>query len=95
LLAVPSAATNGDSGRAVLVRTVGIRDLVVGAGTLAALRAEPSAARLWVRSGLLSDVADVLLALGSYRRLGARGTLIAAGAPLPFIVAVTYCRDQL
>jgi hypothetical protein len=89
LLAVPSLATNGDAGRTVLVRTIGIRDLVVGAGALVALRREPLATRLWMQAGLASDVADVLLALGSYRQLGARGTLIAAAAPLPFIAAVS------
>src|SRR5438270_359499 len=70
LLGVPSMATNGDPGRAILVRTIGLRDLVVGAGALAALRREPPSARLWVQAGLVSDVADVLLALGSYRQLG-------------------------
>jgi hypothetical protein len=92
LLAVPSLATNGDPGRAVLVRTIGIRDLVVGAGALTALRRDPLTARPWVQSGLVSDVADVLLALGSYRQLGARGTFIAAVAPLPFIAAVSCSR---
>jgi hypothetical protein len=85
-------ATNGDPGRTVLVRTIGIRDLVVGAGALAALRRDPPTARLWVQSGLVSDVADVLLALCSYRQLGARGTLVAAVAPLPFIAAVRWSR---
>jgi hypothetical protein len=85
-------ATNGDAERTVLVRTIGIRDLVVGAGTLAALRRGQSGSRLWVQSGLVSDVADVLLALASYRQLGARGTLIAAAAPLPFIAAVSCSR---
>lgn len=92
LLAAPAMATGGDTGRTVLVRTIGIRDLVVGAGALAALRRDAPAARLWVQSGLVSDVADVLLALSSYRQLGARGTLIAAAAPLPFIAAVSCNR---
>jgi hypothetical protein len=92
LLAVPSVATNGDAGRTVLVRTIGIRDLILGAGTLTALRREPTVAALWVRSGLGSDVADVLLALGSYRQLGARGTFVAAAAPLPFIAAISCSR---
>jgi hypothetical protein len=92
LLGVPSIATNGDADRTVLVRTIGIRDLVVGAGALVALYRNPPAARLWVASGFVSDVADVLLALGSHRQLGARGTLIAAAAPLPFVVAVSCSR---
>ena len=89
LLIKPSLATNGDPDRAILVRTIGIRDLVAGAGALAALRGDLPAARLWVQSGLVSDVADVFLALGSYRQLGVHGTLLAAGAPLPFIAAIS------
>ena len=92
LLAFPAMATGGDDGRAVLVRTIGIRDVVTGAGTLAALQRDRQAARLWTQAGLLSDVADVLLALASYRELGARGTLVAAAAPLPFVAAVSCTR---
>jgi hypothetical protein len=82
------ASPTSVDGRAVLMRTIGIRDVVVGAGTLAALRRDPRSARLWAATGLVSDIADVVLALGSFRQLGARGTLIAAMAPVPFIAAV-------
>jgi hypothetical protein len=75
-----------------LVRTIGIRDVVVGVATLAALRRQPPAAALWVRAALASDLADVLLALGSYRQLGARGTFVAAASPLPFIAAISCSR---
>jgi hypothetical protein len=82
--ATPASA----DGRAVLIRTIGIRDVVVGAGTLAALRRDPRSAGLWAATGLASDIADVVLAIGSFRQLGARGTFIAALAPIPFIAAV-------
>lgn len=95
LIAEPAMATSGDDGRTVLVRTIGIRDVVVGAGALVALRRDRESARLWTQAGLLSDIADVLLALASFRQLGARGTLVAAAAPLPFVVAVSCRRPWL
>ena len=92
LLVAPDAATSADRGRRILARTIGIRDLVLGAGTLLAARADVASearkagARLWLQATLSSDVADVLLALGSRRELGTRGTLLAALTPLPFVV---------
>jgi hypothetical protein len=90
LIAKPHIATSGDGGRTVLVRTIGVRDLVLGAGTLAALR--QGHAQTWSLAGLFSDVADSIVALASRRQLGARGTLVAAVAPLPFVVAVSCTR---
>jgi hypothetical protein len=75
-----------------LVRTIGVRDLVLGAGTLGAVRGGPQRALSWSRAGLLSDVGDTLVALASRRELGIRGTLVAAGAPLPFVAAVCSTR---
>ena len=92
LIAKPAMATSGDAGRTALVRTIGVRDLVLGAGTLAALRGAPQRALLWTRAGLLSDVGDTLVAVASRRELGTPGTLVAAGAPLPFVAAVCSTR---
>jgi hypothetical protein len=87
LIGKPDIATNGDAPRRVLVRTIGIRDVVVGAGTLAAVGRDAGALRLWVQSALAGDVADVVLAASSWRQLGVRGALIAALTPLPLVVA--------
>jgi hypothetical protein len=91
LLVAPDVATNGDIGRRILVRTIGIRDLVLGAGTLLAGRGADAKADgggvLWVRATLSSDIADVLLALASHRELGTRGTLLAALTPVPFVAS--------
>jgi hypothetical protein len=92
LIGQPAMATSGDDGRAVLVRTIGVRDLVLGAGALAALRRDSEEARLWTQTGWLSDIADVVIALASYRQLGARGTFLAAAAPLPFVAVVGSTR---
>lgn len=98
LIGLPDVATGGDAQRRVLVRTIGLRDLVLGVATLRAPGRDPDwARRAWVGAGLANDVGDVLLALASYRELGRRGTLIAALTPVPFVVAgaTALLRDQL
>ena len=93
LIAVPDVATNRDAGRRILVRTIGLRDLVTGAGALSALGRKPEAgqtalvARVWVAAGLANDAGDVVLAIASRRELGTRGALTAALTPLPFVLA--------
>src|SRR5258708_5289264 len=57
LIAVPRLAGGRDASTRMLARTVGVRDFVLGAGTLiAALRGNASS---WMRGGLASDAADV------------------------------------
>jgi hypothetical protein len=90
LIAAPDVATNRDVGRRILVRTIGLRDLVAGAGALSALDGSPKAAqtaRVWVAAGLANDAGDVVLAFASRRELGRKGALTAALTPLPFVVA--------
>jgi hypothetical protein len=91
LLASPDVAMNGDAGRRILVRTIGLRDLVAGGGALSALgrsgAASSGARRGWTLVGLANDAGDVVLALASRRELGPRGALLAAATPLPFVIA--------
>lgn len=49
-----------DGGRAIAVRGLGARDLVLGLGSLAALRSGGDArqAARWVEAGILADLAD-------------------------------------
>jgi hypothetical protein len=74
----------------LLVQTIGIRDLVVGAGTLVMLGRGGDTDSLLTRVGLTSDVADTVLAAVSFRALGTRAGLIALLAPAPFIAAGRY-----
>jgi hypothetical protein len=77
------------SGSLVLMtRTVGIRDLVVGIGSLAAVRSGSDRdLRRWIRVGLLSDVLDTLAGMFSARLVGKRGASVSALVPVPVIVA--------
>ena len=89
-------ATDEPSGSLVLMtRTVGIRDLVVGIGSLAALRSGDGDIRRWVRVGLLSDVLDALAGAFGARLVGKRGALVSALVPVPVIAADIYALSML
>jgi hypothetical protein len=83
LLMRPKIAGSTDASTRLLVHTIGVRDVALGLGTLLAGGAASSS---WVRAGLASDAADVVLGLRSVSQLG-RGGLVAAAAPLPVIAA--------
>jgi len=76
----------------LLMRTVGIRDVVIGTGACAALAAGAGGEfRRWASMGLLSDSADVIAGLTSSRSLpDTRSALIAILSPLPFVAAGLY-----
>ena len=73
----------------LLMRTVGIRDVVIGTGACAALAAGAGGEfRRWASMGLLSDSADVIAGLTSSRSLpDTRSALIAILSPVPFVAA--------
>jgi hypothetical protein len=92
--AAPGPLLKGSTGEGpsgsmlLLTRTVGIRDLVIGAGTISALRSgETRDLRRWAVVGLTSDVLDALAGLVSVRLLGRRRALVATGVTLPVIAA--------
>jgi len=71
----------------LLLRTIGIRDLVLGAGTVSASRRGSAPdARRWIWAGLASDSLDALAGLGSVRSIGRKESAGAAGAALAFVV---------
>ena len=72
----------------LFARTVGIRDFVFGAGSLAAAMkpdADSDVGR-WLTAWAVSDVADVVAALTA-RDIDRSGALAAAAAPLPLLAA--------
>jgi len=70
----------------LLMRTIGIRDLVLGLGTFAAARADEGGdAGRWLLVGLGSDGLDTLAALVSRNAIGLPETLFASGAAASFV----------
>ena len=62
----------------LLTRTIGIRDAVLGAGGMAALRSDDyQAARTWIVAGLTSDVMDTVAGLFSARWVGGKAAFLA------------------
>jgi hypothetical protein len=71
-----------------MTRTVGVRDLVVGIGSIAAIRSgSDSDLRRWISVGLLSDVLDVLAGAFGAPLVGKRGAAVSALVPVPVIAA--------
>ncbi len=69
----------------LLMRTIGIRDLVIGAGTvMAARRGSDGDLRRWTSAGLASDSLDVLASLIGAPSIGGAEAAGAAGAALVF-----------
>ncbi len=75
------------SGTLVLfARTVGVRDLALGLGTLAAERSgNPADLQRWVRAGLVSDALDFVFGLASTKLIGRRGVAKATATVVPVI----------
>jgi len=75
------------SGSLILfTRTVGVRDLALGIGTLAAGRSgSTSEVERWVRAGLISDSLDLVTGLTSSKLIGRRGMAIATITVLPVL----------
>jgi hypothetical protein len=70
----------------LLMRTIGIRDLVLGLGTVAAARSGGAGdARRWTATALASDSLDVAASLASFRSIGKQDSLTAALLALAFV----------
>jgi hypothetical protein len=71
----------------LLMRTIGIRDLVLGIGTVAAARADRGGGdvRRWIALTSASDALDVATSLASFRSIGKRDAIGAALLALTFV----------
>ena len=77
----------------LLMRTIGIRDLVLGAGTIAAARSGGADdVRRWTTSALASDSLDVVASLASMRSIGKRDSVGAALLALIFVGGDLHAR---
>lgn len=90
LLATPERIVEGwigQDGRGApaktLARSVGVRDIVLGAGAAAALLSDDGSAAVWLAGSAICDAGDMLatfIARDSLPANGVRGTLALAGA---------------
>jgi hypothetical protein len=70
----------------LLMRTIGIRDLVLGLGAVAAARSDGvSDIRRWTVAALASDSLDTAVSLASFRSIGKRDSWCAAVLALTFV----------
>jgi hypothetical protein len=86
------------SGSFVLfARTVGIRDALFGLGCLLSTSeaGRRNETRRWVHLWLANEVADVMAAIASTRRLGVAGAATAAAVPLPLIAVDVWTLRHL
>src|ERR1700687_1741971 len=79
MILAPSRFFSPGSGtETLLMRTIGIRDVVLGSGACAAWASGAGGEfRRWASAGLLSDSADVVAGLRSRPLVGSRSALIA------------------
>jgi hypothetical protein len=71
----------------LLMRTIGIRDVVLGAGTVAAARrGDDDGIRAWTSAGLASDSLDVVASVAAARAIGGAESAGAALAALVFAI---------
>jgi hypothetical protein len=69
----------------LLMRTIGIRDLALGLGTVTAARSHDQGdSRRWVLATLASDSLDTFVSLVALRSIGRRDSLFAAAVALGF-----------
>jgi hypothetical protein len=74
----------------LLMRTIGIRDLVLGLGTVAATSADGDGSARWLQATLTSVALDTVVSLLALRSIGRRDALAAAGLAATFV-----CGDLL
>jgi hypothetical protein len=77
----------------LLMRTIGIRDLALGLGTVAAARSgDDSDIRRWLAAGLASDSLDAAASVASMPAIGKRDSCGAAILALAFVCGDLYAR---
>ena len=80
----------------LLMRTIGIRDLVLGAGTVAAARSsDVRDVRRWTATALASDSLDAAVSLASFRSIGKRDSWVAAILALTFVCGDLQARRRI
>jgi len=85
--------TEPTAAEVLLMRTIGIRDVVLGLGTVAAVRSgDVGDIRRWLAAGLASDSLDVAASVASMRAIGKRDSFGAAILALAFVCGDLHAR---
>lgn len=80
----------------LLMRTIGIRDLVLGLGTVAAARSDDVRdVRRWTAAALASDSLDSAASLASFGSIGKRDSLSAGVLALTFVCGDLQARRRI
>ena len=77
-----------------VIRALGIRDLLLGAGAYQAAQ-EGRLLRRWVELGMVADAVDLAATLLAARHLGARRATVVVGAAGSGIASAAYLLTQL
>ena len=81
----------GSGTETLLMRTIGVRDVVLGSAVCgAAITGTETELRRMAFFGLISDIADIVVGLRSRSDLDTRSALIATLAPVPFVAAGVF-----
>ena len=79
----------------LLMRTIGIRDLVLGLGTVVAARSgEAGDVGRWNWAALASDSLDTVVSLASFRSIGKRDAWAAAALAFAFVCGDLQARRE-
>ncbi|HWJ97159.1 MAG TPA: hypothetical protein VNQ33_03300 [Acidimicrobiales bacterium] len=79
----------------MMARFFGVRDLVLGGGTLLALQRDPDAAVSWVEWSAAADALDVAVGIASHRDLDRAGRFGVAGIALPAALGGAWAARRL
>ena len=81
----------------LFARTVGIRDLVLGVGTLLASFDEENSdgLRRWAQVSVASDAMDTVSGMASVGHVGVIGSIQATAASIPFVAAGWWALRRL
>src|SRR6478609_6407585 len=77
------AGSDAEGSSVMVARFFGVRDVVLGGGTFAALRRDPDAAVSWVEWSAAADALDVAAGVAFRKDLDSAGRFGIAGIALP------------
>lgn len=89
------AGKRAEGQMAWMARAFGVRDVILGAGTLRALEADPTAAASWVEMSAAADGLDLANAVVFHKELDTTGVLGVLALALPATVGGIWAARRL